>query len=357
VVFRALSKAKGMNIIMKNKQLVSIIITGAVIVAVGVTGVVSNVISGKLMANMKREKSVSSSFLGDDLFSDDDLFDGEDLPAKDHIGIINIVGEIGPSDVVSSEDEYNHDMYMEYIEEMEKSKKNKGILLFVNSPGGTVYQSDELYLRLMQYKENTHRPIWAFFADQACSGGYYIAMAADKIYANRNAWTGSIGVIVSLVNCKGLFDKLGIKEIDITSGKNKAMGSVGSELTEEQRQILQSLVDESYDQFVEVVVKGRNMSNSTVRALADGRIYSAKQAKENGLIDEISDIEEAKADFVSQAGLDDDIEFYVPESDMNRDIFDLLFMKAKKILPKSEIDLATDIMENRGSGVLKYYAE
>lgn len=353
-----MNEAKGMDIIMKNKQLVSIIITGAVIVAVGVTGVLSNVISGKLMADVKQEKSILSSFWADDMFSDDeDLFTEEDLPEEDHVGIINIVGEIGPSDDITSDDEYNHDMYMEYIEEMEKSKKNKGILLFVNSPGGTVYQSDELYLRLMEYKEKTNRPVWAYFADEACSGGYYIAMAADKIYANRNAWTGSIGVIVSLVNCKGLFDKLGIKEIDITSGKNKAMGSVGLELTEEQRDILQSLVDESYDQFVEVVVKGRNMSDSTVRTLADGRIYSAKQAKENGLIDEISDLEQAKADLVSQEGLKEEIEFFEPENDMNRDIFDSLFMKAKKILPKSEIDLATDIMENRGSGVLKYYAK
>lgn len=353
-----MNEAKGMDIIMKNKQLVSIIVTGAVIVAVGVTGVLSNVISGKLMADVKEEKSILYSFWEDDMFSDDeDLFTEEDLPEEDHVGIINIVGEIGPSDDVTSEDEYNHDLYMEYIEEMEKSKKNKGILLFVNSPGGTVYQSDELYLRLMEYKEKTNRPVWAYFADEACSGGYYIAMAADKIYANRNAWTGSIGVIVSLVNCKGLFDKLGIKEIDITSGKNKAMGSAGLELTEEQRDILQSLVDESYDQFVEVVVKGRNMSDSTVRTLADGRIYSAKQAKENGLIDEISDLEQAKADFVSQEGLKEEIEFFEPENDMNRDIFDSLFLKAKKILPKSEIDLATDIMENRGSGVLKYYAK
>lgn len=334
---------------MKSKQLISIVITGAVIVAVGVTGVLSNVISGKLIAETKQEKSVFSSIFNDDLFSE------VELPAEDHIGIINIVGEIGASDTVTSEDEYNHDMYMDYIEKMEESKKNKGILLYVNSPGGAVYQSDELYLRLMQYKENTNRPIWAFFADEACSGGYYIAMAADKIYANRNTWTGSIGVIVSLLNCKGLYDKLGIKEIDITSGKNKAMGSMGLELTEEQREILQSLVDEAYDQFVEIVVKGRNMSDSEVRTLADGRIYSAKQAKDNGLIDEISDFEEAKAAFVSQEGLDDDIEFYAPENDIG--IFDSLFMKAKEILPKSEIDLATDIMENRGSGVLKYYAE
>lgn len=335
---------------MKNKQLISIIITGVVIVAVGVTGVISNVILEKLTANTtKEQKSMISSIFDDDIFSE------VELPTEEHIGIINIVGEIGASDSLSSTEEYNHDMYLDYIEKMEKSKKNKGILLYVNSPGGAVYESDEMYLRLMEYKENTHRPVWAYFADQACSGGYYIAMAADKIYANRNTWTGSIGVIVSLLNCKSLYDKLGIKEIDITSGKNKAMGSMGLDLTEEQRDILQSLVDEAYDQFVEIVVKGRNMSETEIRKLADGRIYSAKQAQANGLVDEIADLEQTKADFVVQEGFDQDIEFYAPESEM--DFFDSLFMKAKDIMPKSEIDLATDIMENRGSGVLKYYAK
>ena len=335
---------------MKNKQLISIIITGVVIVAVGVTGVVSNVILGKLTDNVQKEqKSMFSSIFDDDFYSE------VELPTEEHIGIINIVGEIEASDSLTSAEEYNHDMYLDYIEKMEKSKKNKGILLYVNSPGGAVYESDEMYLRLMEYKENTHRPVWAYFADQACSGGYYIAMAADKIYANRNTWTGSIGVIVSLLNCKSLYDKLGIKEIDITSGKNKAMGSMGLDLTEEQREILQSLVDEAYDQFVEVVVQGRNLSETEIKKLADGRIYSAKQAQANGLVDEISDFEQTKADFVAQEGFDQDIEFYAPESEM--DFFDSLFMKAKDIMPKSEIDMATDIMENRGSGVLKYYAK
>ena len=335
---------------MKKKQLISIIITGVVIIAVGVSGVLSNFIMGKMTAGLKEEqKSMFSSIF------DEDWFTEIVLPEEKHIGVINIVGEIGASGSVSSAYQYNHDMYMDYIEKMEKSRKNQGILLYVNSPGGAVYQSDELYLRLMEYKEKTKRPIWAYFADQACSGGYYIAMAADKIYANRNTWTGSIGVIISLINCKDLYDKVGIKEIDITSGKNKAMGSMGLDLTDEQYGILQSLVDEAYDQFVEIVAQGRNMDNNKVRALADGRIYSAKQAMENGLLDEIADFEEAKAAFISQQGLDEDTVFFTPKNDI--DFFTSLFMKAKDILPKSEIDLATDIMENRGSGVLKYYAE
>ena len=220
---------------MKTKQIISIVITGVVIIAVGITGVASNVIGSKLI---KQNKTETSSIVKD-MFSSVSGDSNIELPNKDFVGVINIEGEIGASssNSLTSDSTYNHDFYLKYIEKMEKSDKNKGILLYVDSPGGAVYESDEMYLKLMEYKEKTKRPIWAYFASQACSGGYYISMAADKIYANRNCWTGSIGVIVSLTNCKKLYDKLGIKEIDITSGKNKAMGSQGLELTKEQRGI------------------------------------------------------------------------------------------------------------------------
>ena len=238
---------------------------------------------------------------------------------------------------------------------MIESGNNKGIFLYVDSPGGSVYESDELYLKLMEYKEKTGRPVWAYFAGQACSGGYYISMAADKIYANRNCWTGSIGVIISLVNCKKLYDKLGIKEIDITSARNKSMGSAGLDMTDEQYKIFQSLVDEAYDQFIDIVSNGRSMDGETVREIADGRIYSAKQALKNGLIDEIGLLEEAKADFVIAEGLPEGIEFFAPDNVVSG-FMGSLFSAAEKIIPKSETSLAEDIIENKGKGVLMYYA-
>ena len=281
------------------------------------------------------------------------------LPNKDFVGVINIEGEIGASssNSLTSDSTYNHDFYLKYIEKMEKSDKNKGILLYVDSPGGAVYESDEMYLKLMEYKEKTKRPIWAYFASQACSGGYYISMAADKIYANRNCWTGSIGVIVSLTNCKKLYDKLGIKEIDITSGKNKAMGSQGLELTKEQRGILQSLVDEAYDQFVGIVADGRKMDKSAVKKIADGRIYSAKQAKEINLVDEVGSLKDEKKAFAKEAGFSEDITYYTPEKDSLSGMFSSIFGAVKDIVPKSDIDLAEDIVQNNGNGVLKYYAK
>lgn len=341
-----------MGIIMKKKQLIGIIITGVVIIAVGITGIVSNILVNTVFD--RNTRNFGSTF---EKFVENELAGEVMLPEDEFIGVLNIVGEIGASSsrFVSS-GQYNHDMYMNYIEQMEKSDLNQGILLYVDSPGGAVYQSDELYLKLMEYKRNTNRPIWAYFASEACSGGYYIAMAADKIYANRNCWTGSIGVIVSLVNCKELYDKLGIREIDITSGRNKAMGSSGLDLTEEQSDILQGLVNEAYDQFVDIVKEGRGMDEAVVRKLADGRIYSAQQAKDNLLIDEIGTLEEEKNAFVSEIGCNPKIQFYAPEDEVGS-FFSTIFGTIDKVVPKSDIDLATDIVENKGNGVLKYYAK
>lgn len=334
---------------MKTKQLAGIIVTGVVIIAVGVVGTFSNIAVNKT-------KKASDSFM--ESFMSLEMDEGVSLPEKDFVGVINIVGTIQANTGRSwaSTDEYNHNLYMKYIDQMKNSRRNKGIMLYVDSPGGSVYESDELYLKLMEYKEETNRPVYAYFATQACSGGYYIAMAADKIYANRNCWTGSIGVIISLLNYKNLYDKLGIKEIDITSGENKAMGSGGLNLTDEQKKILQSLVDEAYDQFVGIVSDGRGMDVETVRSLADGRLYSAQQAFENGLIDAVATEDELKQDFVSDMGVSQDILFFEPQDSASL-FMGSLFGAAQDLVPKSDNELAVDILENNGNGVLMYYAK
>ena len=181
-------------------------------------------------------------------------------------------------------------------------------------------------------------------------------MAADKIYTNRNTWTGSIGVIVSLTNYKKLYDKLGIKEIDITSGKNKSMGSGGLDLTDEQYDILQSLVDEAYDQFAGIVSEGRGIDIATVKKIADGRIYSAKQAKEKKLVDEIGTEDELKALIQKENKLSDDVVYDTAKSS-GSDFLSNLMGSVQKIMPKSDSELAVDIIENKGKGVLMYYAD
>ena len=138
---------------MKTKQIISIVITGVVIIAVGITGVASNVIGSKLI---KQNKTETSSIVKD-MFSSVSGDSNIELPNKDFVGVINIEGEIGASssNSLTSDSTYNHDFYLKYIEKMEQSDKNKGILLYVDSPGGAVYESDEMYLKLMEYKEKT----------------------------------------------------------------------------------------------------------------------------------------------------------------------------------------------------------
>lgn len=204
--------------------------------------------------------------------------------------------------IAEGDGDYNHSWTINRINELMDDNQNKGIFLYVNSPGGGIYESDELYLKLKEYKEVTKRPVYAYMAQTAASGGLYVCMAADKIYANRMTMTGSIGVIMSMTDTTGLQELLGIKTENIVSGKNKAMGNP---LTDEQREILQIMIDESYDIFVDVVAEGRSLPREKVKELADGRIYSALQAKELKLIDEVGTLEEAMEAMVSEENLQD----------------------------------------------------
>ncbi|ADZ82503.1 signal peptide peptidase SppA [Cellulosilyticum lentocellum] len=203
--------------------------------------------------------------------------------------------------IAEGEMNYNHAWTINRINELMYDKQNKGIFLYVNSPGGGIYESDELYLKLKEYKEVTERPVYAYMAQTAASGGLYVCMAADKIYANRMTMTGSIGVIMSMTDTTGLQELLGIKTENIVSGENKAMGNP---LTDEQRQILQTMIDESYNIFVDVVAENRSLTEAKVKELADGRVYSALQAKDLGLIDEVGSVEDAMHAMMSENQLE-----------------------------------------------------
>jgi protease-4 len=224
---------------------------------------------------------------------------------------------------------------------MMEDSYNKGILLYVDSPGGAVYETDELYLKLREYKQKTGRPVYTYMGSEAASGGYYISAATDRIFANRNCWTGSIGVIMGpMYDVKDLLNKYGVRTVTIASGKNKGMGSTTEHMTEEQKEILQTAIDEAYDQFVGCVADGRKMDEKKVRKLADGRLYTASQAKENGLIDEIGSREETLDDMRSKyhlTGVDLTPIIYDPELGM---MDKLLYSVSQIGKSKSESDLA-----------------
>jgi protease-4 len=183
------------------------------------------------------------------------------------------------------------------LRELIEDESVKGVLLSINSPGGTVGASKELYQAVKDLSET--KPVVVSMLDQATSGGYYAASSATKIYANAGTLTGSIGVILSGFNAKELLDRVGIQPQTIKTGPYKDMFSPFRELGDPERQLLQDLLQSTYQEFITDVSKGRKLDLDVVRKLADGRLYTGQQAKDNKLVDAIGTLDVAIADLRS----------------------------------------------------------
>ena len=182
----------------------------------------------------------------------------------------------------------------EVIEELKGYSKDasvKAIVLRVNSPGGGVAPSQEIYDEIVKIKEK--KKVVASMGSVAASGGYYIASPADKIVANAGTLTGSIGVIMEIPNVSGLMEKIGVTTQVVKSGKHKDIASVFKTMTPEEKKILQTVLDDVHDQFIEDVSNARGMKPEDVRKLADGRIFTGRMAKEAGLVDELGNLQDA----------------------------------------------------------------
>ncbi len=177
------------------------------------------------------------------------------------------------------------------IKKYAKDKSIKGIIVHIDSPGGGVAASQEIFNQLV--KARKQKPVVASMGSLAASGGYYIAMGSNRVISNPGTITGSIGVIIGFADMRELFSKIGIKPITITSGKFKDIGGPSREFTKEDRQVIQSVVDDVYEQFVDVVATERRMPVEDVTKLADGRIYSGRQALELGMVDELGTFDDS----------------------------------------------------------------
>lgn len=186
------------------------------------------------------------------------------------------------------------DRILNALKQAEDDLKIKAIIFKINSPGGGISACEQIHKEIIRFKEK--RPdvfIIACMDAVAASGGYYISAPADRIVASPLTITGSIGVIMGLINIEGLYNKLGLKHMVFKSGDKKDMGSATRELTEEERKIFQGIIDEMYQRFVKVVDEGRkNLDKSKILELADGRVYTGTQALQNGLIDELGDFKD-----------------------------------------------------------------
>jgi len=203
--------------------------------------------------------------------------------------VLEVNGVIQETDEVSSVFEspsYNHATFLKMIEQAKSDDTVKAIVLRVNSPGGGVVESAEIHRKLSELKETTKKPVYVSMGAMAASGGYYISTVADKIFASPETITGSLGVIMQSINYEGLAKKYGVELVTIKSGPYKDIMNPARKMTEEERKILQSLINNSYNGFVRVISQGRNMPEAEVRKIADGRIYDGRQAKELNLIDE-----------------------------------------------------------------------
>jgi len=181
------------------------------------------------------------------------------------------------------------------LRKAEADKSIKAILLQIDSPGGGITASDILYRRFHDFKKKTGRKIVVCMGDLAASGGYYVAAAADYIVAHPTTITGSIGVIMPLMNFSTLADRLGIESTPIKSGPMKDVGSPLRKMKPEERKMLDAIIKEMYTRFVRIVATGRNLRMEDVRKLADGRIYTGQQALQLHLVDEVGYFEDAVA--------------------------------------------------------------
>ncbi|MCX7016769.1 MAG: signal peptide peptidase SppA [Candidatus Sumerlaeota bacterium] len=244
------------------------------------------------------------------------LLGGEALPIGDAIGLVRVENLIYSADSVAQE-----------LKKYADSGRVRGILLRIDSPGGVVGAAQEMYDAIVQARQS--KPVYASLGNLAASGGYYVAAACDRIFANPGTMTGSIGVIFELTNWQDLVNKIGVKFDAVKSGQYTDIGSPNRPMTEEERRLMQGMIDDVYQQFVEAILATRAealtaaMKNAqqpdfpvkdkpippdaTVRqyleALCDGRIYSGRQALRLGLVDELGAREAAIAKLAEKVGL------------------------------------------------------
>ncbi|MFP3895867.1 MAG: signal peptide peptidase SppA [Anaerolineales bacterium] len=232
------------------------------------------------------------------------------------------------------------DTLVDWIEEATENPRVAAIVLDVNSPGGGVVASAYIHEALVECP----KPVVVSMGDTAASGGYYISSGAQYIFAHPATITGSIGVILSFVNAEELAEKLGITMEVIKSGPFKDQGSWHRSLEEQERELLQSFIDEAYDDFVQVIVEGRDLSEEYVRTYADGRIFSGKRAVELGFVDATGDLEDAIDKAAELGGIRREPEILRFEGEPS--FFDLLSSALARLETPSEVALYREIVRH-----------
>ncbi len=244
------------------------------------------------------------------------------IAKSDKIAIINIESIITQSSNT-----------VRQIKKYADDKSIKAIVLRIDSPGGGVAPSQEIYSEILKVRKNSNKIVVTSMGNLAASGGYYIACASDKIVANPGTLTGSIGVIMTFSNIEELMKKIGLKTEIIKSGEFKDIGSPMREFTEKEKKLLQGVIDDVYDQFVNAVSVGRSIAVQKVKELSDGRIFTGRQAFEIGLVDKLGSLEEAIKLAAELVGIEGKPKIVSEKKERNL-LFKLLENKVLSYLPK-----------------------
>lgn len=242
---------------------------------------------------------------------------------KDRIAVLTLDGVIQDTGAPSPffPEGYNHQFFMNQLNEIYEDPTVKGIVLSVNSPGGGVVESADIYDMIRLIQEENDVPVYVSMGGMAASGGYYVAAPAEKIFVNHETLTGSIGVIMQSLNYAKLAEKYGIDFNTIKTGPYKDIMSPSREMTDEERDMLQEMINDSYERFVNIIVEGREMSDADVRKVADGRILNGRQAIESGLADEYGKVGDAIAALQTDYELENATVFEYTMSDSLSSLF------------------------------------
>ncbi|MFH0789326.1 MAG: signal peptide peptidase SppA [Pseudomonadota bacterium] len=239
--------------------------------------------------------------------------DDSSLHFGNRIAVVSIKGVIADSRGV-----------VEQLKKYRQDDRVKAIVLRIDSPGGSTAGSQEIYREVQ--KTASQKKVVASMGNVAASGGYYVALAANKIVANPASLTGSIGVIIQFSNFKELLDKIGVSSEAVKSGPYKDIGSPVRDMKPEERRLLEGVIKNVHRQFIEVVVKGRRLSREQVEKIADGRIFTGEQAKALGLVDELGSFEDAVELTKKLVGLSGEVKLIYPEK-KRFSLWDLIFSK------------------------------
>lgn len=245
--------------------------------------------------------------------------------SSQHFALVKLNGELvtETSTGLFSSPQMSSDEIVPIIKSLNNNPSVLGVIFEINSPGGSVVAGQEIYNAILALE----KPKVAYIREVGASGGYYIALGADKIFANANAMTGSIGAVIYLTEMAGLFEKLGINYTVVKSGEMKDIGIQSRQITDEERLVLQEMVDESFNEFKNIIIERRpNMNLQDFEVVLDGRVISGRKAKQLGLIDDIGTMEIALEELATLSNSSQDTQIVIYNK-KETNIFSMLLNK------------------------------